>query len=86
MTGDPAYADTTLIDFASDLRAPTPTGAAEKAVPVRAELVERIEVLEGRIGAVRVEQSGPAEVPVARSVVEGIMSSVPQNLGSCGIC
>jgi exodeoxyribonuclease VII large subunit len=41
--------DTTLIDFASDLRAPTPTGAAEKAVPVRAELIERVTVLDGRL-------------------------------------
>jgi exodeoxyribonuclease VII large subunit len=41
--------DTTLIDFASDLRAPTPTGAAEKAVPVRTELVERVETLQARL-------------------------------------
>ena len=34
--------DTTLIDYASDLRAPTPTGAAERAVPVRRDLAERL--------------------------------------------
>jgi len=35
--------DTTLIDFVSDLRAPTPTGAAEKVVPVRVELIGQVE-------------------------------------------
>ncbi|MCF8495752.1 MAG: exodeoxyribonuclease VII large subunit, partial [Alphaproteobacteria bacterium] len=34
--------DTTLIDFVSDLRAPTPTAAAEMAVPVRAHLMAQI--------------------------------------------
>ena len=33
--------DTTLIDFASDRRAPTPTAAAEIAVPVRNELLSQ---------------------------------------------
>ena len=40
--------DTTLIDFVSDLRAPTPSAAAEKAVPVRNELIARIDELNFR--------------------------------------
>lgn len=40
--------DTTLIDYASDMRAPTPTAAAEAAVPVRAELIAYVDDQGGR--------------------------------------
>jgi exodeoxyribonuclease VII large subunit len=41
--------DTTLIDFASDRRAPTPTAAAEMAVPVRLDLVAGVAGLDERL-------------------------------------
>nr|NUR36875.1 exodeoxyribonuclease VII large subunit [Sphingomonas sp.] len=41
--------DTTLIDFASDRRAPTPTAAAEIAVPVRSELFAQLGELQHRV-------------------------------------
>ncbi|WP_288972247.1 exodeoxyribonuclease VII large subunit, partial [uncultured Mesorhizobium sp.] len=43
--------DWTLIDLAADVRAPTPTGAAEIAVPVRAELEATLASLSARLAA-----------------------------------
>lgn len=44
--------DTTLIDFAADRRAPTPTAAAEMAVPVREELLSGVHELAARLKVV----------------------------------
>jgi exodeoxyribonuclease VII large subunit len=46
--------DWTLLDHVADLRAPTPTGAAEMVLPVRVELLDQVETLGLRLsGAAR---------------------------------
>lgn len=60
--------DTTLIDYVSDARAPTPTGAAEIAVPVRADLQLQIDELEQRLkrALVRLTRRGAERVAATR--------------------
>ena len=41
--------DWTLVDFAADRRAPTPTAAAELVVPVRADLLAKLQMLDHRL-------------------------------------
>ncbi|MBM3609483.1 MAG: exodeoxyribonuclease VII large subunit, partial [Alphaproteobacteria bacterium] len=49
--------DTTLIDHAADVRAPTPTAAAELAVPVKADLLAKIASLAARLAGARTRLS-----------------------------
>jgi exodeoxyribonuclease VII large subunit len=65
--------DTTLIDFASDRRAPTPTAAAEMAVPVRAELIAML----GEIGH-RLMSTMNRRLGEARLSVEGLARGIPE--------
>ncbi|MDI7864551.1 exodeoxyribonuclease VII large subunit [Rhizobiaceae bacterium n13] len=48
--------DWTLIDYAADVRAPTPTGAAEMAVPVKADLEAQVKNLAARLGGAMTRQ------------------------------
>ncbi|PYG28029.1 exodeoxyribonuclease VII large subunit [Pelagimonas varians] len=63
--------DTTLIDFVSDMRAPTPTAAAELAVPVRMELLAGLRDYNARITRAvgqRLDQRGQRLRDVSRAL------------------
>ncbi len=65
--------DVTLIDFAADKRAPTPTAAAEMAVPVRADLIVGIDSLARRALACwqRGQEARRAELRAAARALPG---------------
>jgi len=65
--------DTTLADFAADLRAPTPTAAAEIAVPVREELAAQIAEL-----ALRKRRCALRPVQLGRERLEARVQRLPR--------
>jgi len=82
--------DWTLIDYASDLRAPTPTGAAEKAVPVRLDLLSQLGDLDRRhyAGMQRLLDRHQSELRgLIRALPQGdaITSGLRQRLDHAGV-
>ncbi len=65
--------DTTLADFAADIRAPTPTAAAEMAVPVREELRNQIADL-----ALRTRRSIMRPVAMGRERLDARAQRLPK--------
>ncbi|MCE0506819.1 exodeoxyribonuclease VII large subunit [Roseivivax sp. GX 12232] len=81
--------DTTLIDFAADLRAPTPTAAAELAVPVRRDLLAWSGEMQARMGRAvsqRLEHRGQRLGDLARALprAETLLESARQRLDTSG--
>jgi exodeoxyribonuclease VII large subunit len=64
--------DWTLIDYAADVRAPTPTGAAEMAVPVKAELEAQTSAL-----AARLQTSMSRQMDQRRQSVRALLRALP---------
>ncbi len=71
--------DTTLIDYVSDLRAPTPTGAAEKAVPLRSDLLRKTQDLGGRLrsGLVRFIQEKQLKIQSLVRALPNLTDIIP---------
>jgi len=65
--------DTTLIDHVSDHRAPTPTGAAEIAVPVRAELLAHVAAVTARF-----DNGMTRQLLRWREIVSGLARALPR--------
>ena len=81
--------DWTLIDFVSDRRAPTPTGAAEFSVPVRNELVAQTRQAGARLGGglLRLLERRRTELRSAVRALpsfETLVSGPRQRLDFCG--